>query len=187
MACEARDLLVEGSEDRLRTAYLQYPVHYDDVLNAVHARLLTQRAATKLDLAALITWKHINNAPWMTELLEMPDVRVQEITAAAMVPDLKDDERVAALDGLPGFGAGAAFTSVLLTAWNPSQFGVYDQRVAKERGVIVSPACTCDWSFLPRYWDHLRRIAQQMSVTGEAWTPRMAELAMWNLSAQTRK
>jgi hypothetical protein len=175
-------LLVEGSAEWLATSLDSYPPHYDEVLNAVHERLASANEATKLDLAALIGWKHVRNAPWMRKLLAMPDRRVRCLTAGAFAPGLSDADRILAVRGLPGFGSGGAFTSVLLTAWDPTEFGVYDGLVASKRRLAVGPSCACDWQHLPKYWDHLRRMAQEMSATGAPWTPRMVDMAIMNLT-----
>ncbi len=98
----------------------------------------------------------------MHDVLSLPDSRVREATAATLAPGLSDRERVEALAPLQGFGSGGAFTSVLLTAWDPSEFGVFDDRVTISREQVVVPGCACNWDELPVYWDHLRRIAAEM-------------------------
>ena len=147
----------------------------------MHARLVAHSAATKLDLAALIAWKHVRNAEWMRDVLRLPDARVREITSAAFAPALTDGERIDALSALKGFRAGGAFTSVLLTAWDPSEFGVFDDRVLTRHLQVVASTCVCDWSNLPVYWEHLRRIAGEMPGGQQVWTPRMVEMAIFNL------
>jgi hypothetical protein len=108
----ARSLLRPGAGPRLEQALATYPAHYDEVLHAVHSRLMDHGAATKLDLAALIAWKHVRNAPWMRKLLALPDVTVEAITRGAFRIELKDADRIAALDrggsGRPAASGGTA-------------------------------------------------------------------------------
>src|SRR5437667_2825569 len=129
MPCLATTLLSPNAGAALQGAILRYPAHYDEVLHDVHSRLVAHGAATKLDLAALIGWKHVRNAPWMHTLLSMPDVLVRSVTAESFQQGLTDDQRVGILGRLPGFGSGGAFTSVLLAAWDPSAYGVFDKNV----------------------------------------------------------
>lgn len=181
MSCEPTSLLVQGGADLLLESLGRYPDHYDDVVNDVHDRLIEQGYATKTDLAALIGWKHVRNARWMRGLLEMPETAVREATTAAFAPGLLDDARVALLRPLPGFGGGGAFTSVLLTAWDPTAFGVYDRFVNQKRPHVVAADCACEWTNLPTYWSHLRRLAVELNGTGGSWTPRMVEMAIMNV------
>jgi len=152
------------------------------VLEDVHARLRDRGAAQKLDLAALIAWKHVRNARWMQRLLAMPDLEVEAITRGAFDNALADEDRVAQLQPLPGFGSGGAFTSVLLTAWDPTRFGVFDKLALANRRSAVVDSCQCDWSYLPTYWAHLRAIAVELGATSNtAWTPRTVDMALMNL------
>lgn len=183
-AC-ASSLLRPGAGELLRSSHATYPQQYDDVFDEVHLRLESRGSATKLDLAALIAWKHVRNARWMSELLKISSAAVEAATAEAFAPNLSDDRRIAALKPLPGFGRGGAFTSVLLTAWNPTEFGVYDKLVNSKRHAAVTDACICDWSALPTYWAHLRALGQEMTADyahgNRTWTPRMVEMGLMNL------
>lgn len=175
-------LLRPGAAADLHRAFDRYPDHYDDVFNDVHDRLVRRGAATKLDLAALIAWKHVRNAPWMKALLKTPEGVVEAATCAAFSPGITDEDRVTALDPLAGFGGGGAFTSVLLAAWDPTAFGVFDRLANANRSIVVSETCICDWSALPVYWAHLRTIAQELGTdAGGTWTPRTVEMALMNL------
>jgi hypothetical protein len=161
-------------------AWREYPHLYDQVLAEVHARLLNSAGyATKLDLAALIAWKHVHNAPWMQELLKSPPLAVQQRTQVAFAPNKTDRERIDALEGIPGFGAGNSFTSVLLAAWRPAEFGVYHTN-ASSRGWdrVVRPSCQCDRAELTVYFDHLRQMAGEL---GHGWTPREVDAALYML------
>lgn len=145
--------LKQGAGQTLRDAYARYPTNYDEVLDEVHARLVARGAATKLDLAALVVWKLSSRREvdmrWVRKLLEIPEAQVADTTAKALARGLTDRQRVDALSKLPGFGSGGPFTSVLLTAWDQSQFGVYDTNVNKARRSVLNDPCTCDWSSLP--------------------------------------
>lgn len=100
-------------------------------------------------------------------------------TAAALAAGLTDAARIHALEGIPGFGAGGPFTSVLLTAWNPKRFGVQDKIILHEKWrQTVAPACICDQRYLPTYFDHLRQIADELD---RDWTPRRVDMALINL------
>jgi hypothetical protein len=60
----------------MEASLARYPTHRDDVLVEMHERIRAQGHATKLDLAALISWKHIQNAKWMVRMLELPPTEV---------------------------------------------------------------------------------------------------------------
>jgi uncharacterized protein (DUF1501 family) len=180
--CPADPLLQPGAAQALATGLLRYPPMYDEVLSAVGSRLRAHGAATKLDLTALVFWKHIRTSPWMKRLLERPEADLREATATALAPGLADGERIHALAPVPGFGTGGAVTSTFFAAWNPRQYGVYDRFVAEARLKIVVPACSCTWADLPTYWEHLRKLAEELSpARGPQWTPRMVDQAMLNL------
>jgi hypothetical protein len=122
----------------------------------------------------------------MKGLLALPDAEVEAITRRSFEVGLADADRIAALGPLPGFGGAGAFTSVLLTAWDPNQFGVFDRLVFAKRGAAVVESCTCDWSHLPTYWAHLRVIARELHgdrQTGVTWTPRAVDMAVMNLGS----
>lgn len=155
-------LLRCGAAAKLTQAHASYPPHYDEVLESVRARLIRHGSADKLDLAALIAWKHVRNAPWMRTLLNMPDAEVVRVTRSAFVAGLSDADRIAALKTLPGFGSGGAFTSVILTAWDPARFGIFDRLVVLKRGWVIVDSCMCDWAHLPTYWTHLRALASEL-------------------------
>ena len=145
----------------------------------MHARLNVAGYATKLDLAALIAWKHVHNASWMQDMLKLPPLAVQQRTQAAFAPNKTDRERIDALEGIPGFGSGDAFTSVLFAAWRPTEFGVYDRRASGGGwDQVVSPACQCLRADLVVYFDHLRQMAKEL---GSGWTPRDVDMALYML------
>lgn len=163
----------------MASAWNSYPKLYDQVLEEVHARLNSVGYATKLDLAALIAWKHVQNSPWMQELLKCAPLGVQQRTQAAFASNKTDRERIDALDGVPGFGSGVAFTSVLFAAWRPSEYGVYDSRASGDGwDRIVNSACQCDRADLIVYFDHLRQMATEL---GHGWTPRDVDMALYML------
>jgi hypothetical protein len=180
MACStANPLLVSNARHTMTKAWQGYPHLYDQVLEEVHARLNAAGYATKLDLAALIAWKHVQTAPWMQDLLKFPPLAVQQRTQAAFGPDQTDRQRIDALKGIPGFGSGNAFKSALFTAWCPTDFGVYDSR-ASSRGwdTVVNSSCQCDRTDLTVYFDHLRQMAREL---GHGWTPRDVDMALYML------
>ena len=184
MTCpRAQRVLLPSAPVDLTKALADYPTEYDEVFDAVHARLKAAGHATKLDLAALIAWKHVRNAKWMKALFKLGPGEVDRSTGAAFAPGLTDADRISALGGLPGFGGGGAFTSVLLTAWDPSEFGVFDRIAGFEKWArAISTSCSCDRASLPVYFDHLRQIASEMrAATGHPWTPRQVDMALLNL------
>lgn len=175
----ATPLLMPGVKPTLLAAFNSYPHLYDQVLEEVHARLNAAGFATKLDLAALVTWKHVQNASWMEAMLKLPPLAVQQRTQAAFAANKMDRDRIDALASIPGFGSGEAFTSVLLAAWRPSEFGVYD-RLASGAGWnrVVNSACECPRADLPVYFRHLRQMAEEL---GSGWTPRDVDMALYVL------
>ncbi len=126
MPCAATPLLQSGAHLTLTRSRAEYPQHYDDVFDCIHRRLRKNGYATKLDLNGLIAWKHVQTAPWMRDLNCMTETSVKRITSEAFDCDT-DARRREALRGLPGFRRGKAFTSVLLAAWDPQTYGVYDK------------------------------------------------------------
>jgi hypothetical protein len=183
MTCpRATTLMKTGFKPELTEALHRYPVRYDDVLEDVHTRLVANGFATKLDLAALIAWKHVRNAKSMRVALKLPTDTVEEGTADAFMPGLSDKERILALRNIPGFRHGGAFTSVLLTAWCPTEFGVFDDRASNVGWPrAITPACTCVRSDLPTYFAHLREIASEL---GSDWTPRNVDMALYGLASE---
>jgi hypothetical protein len=182
MNCAGQTLLLARSRTSLVTALGRYSSNYDEVLIEIHRRLRRNGHATKFDLAGLIGWKHVQNASWMSKLYDLAPGVVEAATAAAFRPRLTDVQRIAALGGLPGYGAGRAFTSVLLTAWDPTSFGVFDKFVDETRSKITSARCRCRWDDLPTYFDHMRQLAVELSTTtGRPWTPREVDKAMYIL------
>jgi hypothetical protein len=179
-------LLLPNAQRDLAAAFGRYPHLYDQVLEEVHARLNTAGYATKLDLAALITWKHIQTAPWMQKLLKQPPMAVQQRTQAAFAPGISDQQRIDALESIPGLGGvGRAFTSVLLAAWRPTEYGVYDDRASGTGWVqVVDPQCACNRHELPVYFDHLRQMAGELRG---GWTPRNVDMALYSLLHAARR
>lgn len=180
MSCPvANPLLAPDARRTMAEAWREYPHLYDQVLEEVHARLNAAGYATKLDLAALMAWKHVQNAPWMQELLKSPPLAIQQRTQAAFAPGKTDQERINALRSIPGFGSGNAFTSVLFAAWHPTEFGVYDSRASGNGwDRVVSSSCQCDRADLIVYFDHLRQMASEL---GHGWTPRDVDAALYML------
>ena len=180
MTCPtANPLLVSGARPSLAAAFSKYPYLYDPVLEEVPARVNATGYATKLDLAALIAWKHVQNAPWMQDVLKLPPLAVQQRTQAAFAPNKTDRERMDAMESIPGFGSGDAFTSVLFAAWRPTEFGVYDRRaIGRSWDDVVSPACKCLRTDLVVYFGHLRQMAHEL---GSGWTPRDVDMALYML------
>jgi hypothetical protein len=125
-----------------------------------------------------VFWKRVRQAKWMEKLLLTPDRLVRERTAAAFAPRLSDAQRLAELGPLPGFGGGGAIASLLLCAWDPIEYGVYDRLVVSAKQRLIVPACTCNWSALPTYFEHLRKIRDELSTGGAHWTARMVDMAM---------
>ena len=182
MPCLANQLLLPGAPAALTASLAKYSTNYEQVFDEVHQRLQSNGHATMIDLAGLIGWKHVQNAPWMHELYVLPSGTVQATTATAFAPELADAQRVAALGGLPGYRSGGAFTSVLLTAWDPSTFGVFDTLANGVRSHVVDAGCGCNWDDLPTYFEHLRRLALELSgATGTPWTPRQEDMTMFIL------
>ena len=51
-------------------------------------------------------------------------------------------------------------------------------------GAVINSTCKCDWSSLPIYWSHLRRVAAELAndrFDQSQWTPRLVEMAIMNL------
>lgn len=179
--CEASPLLLPGADATLRRHLLRYDQTYDQSFWEVHVRLNSHGAATKADLSALIFWKHIQNARWMVRLLTTPDTEVRAATANAFLPDLSDAQRLDALSGLPGFRSRMAMSTVILAAFDPTRFGVYDKLAHSVWSDVASSECSCTFEQMPEYFEHLRMASQELSEGGEVWTPRMVDMALFKL------
>jgi hypothetical protein len=114
--------------DRLLAAMDEYGPYYDEVFWEVGSRIREHGEAGKLDLAALICWKRSGQGNWVRELLAQPDGDVRRNTRAALVAGLNDQERLDALAHLPGFKGKAAMATVLLSCYDPHEFGVFGRR-----------------------------------------------------------
>jgi hypothetical protein len=159
----------------------RYPRHYDDVFDCIHRRLRDSGYATKLDLDGLIAWKHVRTARWMRDLNCITEARVKEITSDAFAR-ATNAQRREALSPLPGFGAGTAFTSVLLAAWDPETYGVYDKFSLAARVSVVTAACSCSWYLLDTYEEHLRLMAYELAdQTQTSWFPRHVDMALYEM------
>jgi hypothetical protein len=175
----ASPLLVDGARPALTQAWRDYPHIYDQVLEEVHARVNSAGYATKLDLAAVVAWKHVQTVEWMRKLLMFTPLGGQHRTRAAFAPSRTDRERIDALNGIPGFGSGDASTSALFAAWRPTKFGVYDRRAGSVGWPrVVNLSCQCDRSDLVAFFEHLRQIANELS---HGWTPRDVDVALYVL------
>lgn len=183
MRCAATPLLRPGAHATLTRYRAQYLAPYDDVFWEVHTRLHEHGFATKLDLGALITWKHTRTAVWMRTLNLLDESTVRSITGNAFGASTTE-QAVAALRPLPGFGAGLAYTSVLLAAWDPERFGVYDKFAVAARARVVAAQCSCTWDDLITYEDHLRQIAGDLSTHATPWTPREVDMALYGMGAE---
>jgi hypothetical protein len=75
--CGASELLKSGAAAKLAVDHDSYSPVYDELFAEVGARLKREHLASKLDLGALVFWKHINNARWMTELMLVPEATVK--------------------------------------------------------------------------------------------------------------
>lgn len=182
MNCAANPQLQPGAVPRLQSAYFEYPPSYDDALKEVRARIVSHGAATKMDLAALVAWKNLGRGNrFIGQLNRKNAVVVRNATAAAFEPGKTDAQRISALHVVPGFKSGRAVCSVLFTAWDPENFGVYDRRAKAGLKMVLSAACTCNLSNLPTYWEHLRCISRELSTNGANWTPRMVDMALYKL------
>jgi hypothetical protein len=160
--------------------YGNYPPLYDELLSEVGTRLKKRGFATKVDLGALVFWKHINNSPWMTRLMNVSDQRVRAVTGDALAPQPTDSARLDALAVLPGF-RGVRMASTFFAAWDPSTFAVQDRRALARLKMLVSDHCQCDREILPTYWEHIREIAKELSTMSivTSWTPRNVDMALF--------
>ncbi len=179
VSCGATPLLLPGVDVSLRHHLLRYNQTYDQSFWEVHARLIANGAATKADLSALVFWKHIRIANWMRQLLMTSDVEVRAATANAFQPGLTDIQRLNALATLPGFKSRSAMSTVVLTAFDPTVFGVYDKLAHSTWSGVAR--CTCSFDHMPEYFEHLRAAAQELSASGEVWTPRMVDMALFKM------
>lgn len=191
MPCAAAPLLQPGADLILASYREKYPSYYDEVFDCIRRRVRKNGYASKLDLDALIAWKHVRTARWMRDLNCMTEATVRATTANAFAQST-DRQRVAALKLLKGFGKGGAFTSALLAAWDPNRYGVYDRFALAARTSAVSATCSCSWETLDTYEEHLRQIANELTrQTQTPWTPRHVDMGLysigWEADARARE
>jgi len=126
----------------------------------------------------------------MTDLMLTPNVTVKGATAAAFAPGLTDALRLDALLKVKGCGSAGPISTVLLTAFDPTSYGVLDKLAMRVLPQVLSPACTCvasDTATRPSaaktvtYFEHLRAIAAALSTTSTSWTPRMVDMALFKM------
>ncbi len=100
------------------------------------------------------------------KLQRQPDDEVRD-TTGTFHPGLTGAEQIQALTGLYGFQSGGAFTPVLLAAWDPDDYGVYDRIVDANYPLAVIPDCGCDRAPSSYCRAHRRVIVDQLT-TGRA-------------------
>lgn len=163
--------------------------HYDEILDEISERTLTSASIGKADIGALPLWKRMRaDTRWAGALMAMPDVKVRQVTGAAVavVRDTSADRGTAAGNGrralldLPGFVKGDALASAVLTAAAPDRMAVYDRhthRSLHQLGVHLTSA--------PGRCGRYLALLDRMLAVGplpSGWTARDLDIALHRLS-----
>jgi hypothetical protein len=150
--------LSDADAERLLAAVDAYDTgdnRYDEVFTEIGQRITGAQEAGKLDLAALITWKRAGQGKWIKRLLATPEIRVREVTRKGFAAE-GDGAVLRALRDLPGFASEGPIATVLMTAYNPREWGVLDSRacdaladlgrpVGNQRGKTLRYLTTVRW------------------------------------------
>ena len=85
---------------------------------------------TKADLIAVVEWKFLGNPLWkqrrLNDVQYIDDKKIREKSHEVFTQAQTDLERV---NGLRFKGVGTAIASVILTFYNPKEYGVFDRHV----------------------------------------------------------
>ncbi len=190
VTCSAAPLLVPSAAALLASQFARYDPVYDELFWEVHSRITATGHATKADIGALIFWKHIQTARWMTDLMLTPDKAVKVATTAAFARKRRDTQRLQALATLSGCASAGPTSTVLLAAFDPTTYGVCDKLAVKVLPKVLSSVCRCIASNTAThpshqktttYLEHLRVMAIELNASGGAWTPRAVDMALFKL------
>jgi hypothetical protein len=163
----------------------QYPC-YDEVFWQAHDRIRECGEASKLDLAALFFWKRARRARWTSELMSSKtDADVRARTRAAFKPGLSDQERLDALadGGFPGFRAKAAISTVVLACFDPSDYGVLDERAFEGLKTVGWPVKRGRGETL-HYLERLRELRDLVRNSRSDVTGRQIDQALWMIGGE---
>lgn len=167
----------------LLTAIDEYPVrtgdHYDEVFDATSKGIQRAQAAGKADIAALSAWKRSAQGRWLGELMARPESSVRETTRQAFQAT-GDAARLRTLADLPGFRRRGPIATLLLCAFDPSEYGIMDRRalaaldelglgVDRSRGMTV------------RYLAHVRLIRDELRARRGDVTARAVDQGLYVL------
>jgi hypothetical protein len=103
---------------------------YDEVFLEVSERIDSAKSAGKLDLAALINWKQGGQGKWVKSLLATAETDVRAVTRRAFGTE-GGPSVLRVLGELDGFGSHGPMATVLMTAFNPVDWGVLDVRACE--------------------------------------------------------
>lgn len=164
--------------------------NYDEVFVETSERVRANRSVGKSDIGALLFWKRLRaDTTWVTELHLMPDSEVRAVTHRAFEEVSKEPDAVEAarrgrseLSALPGFSKGDALASAVLCAVAPERLAVYDRRAHAALAALGSDVGHKPGRYA-RYVAELVRLvdAVNKSEPGLRWTPRDADLALYQL------
>ena len=138
-----------------------YHPAYDEVLHQIGEDIRGLGHLKKVHISALAAWKRLNlSSRWARSLQELADRDLAEMSVTLFEERIPTQERVARFSssGIPGFRSGTfAVASTVLSAWQPSEFGITDRR---SRDALKSLACGCsdEIATYTRYLAHLHVI-----------------------------
>ncbi|MFD8542051.1 hypothetical protein [Streptomyces rubrogriseus] len=164
--------------------------HYDEVLDQVAERAVSEGSVGKAGIGALLLFKRLRaDTPWARALMATADADVRRVTAAAVrdtTLSLSDAARAgrAALAGLPGFTRGDALASTVLTAAAPHRMAVYDRRAHAGLRSLGIPLSNASGRY-SRYIAALDHLLTHAPSPARAWTPRDVDIALYCLPPDT--
>lgn len=165
--------------------------NYDDVLHEVSKRAAAAGELGKGDIGALLFWKRLRaDTAWVARLHLVPDARVRRVThsardamqAAERTVDAARGGR-SALSELPGFDVGDALASAVLVALAPDRMAIYDRRAhaaLRQLGLHLDDRR----GRYSRYMEILESLAEGLSNSGPARSPRDVDVALYWLGVQ---
>ncbi|MEU2589192.1 hypothetical protein ABZ612_41755 [Streptomyces avermitilis] len=161
--------------------------HYDEVFHDVTQRTQHSGSLGKTDIAALVVWKRLSaQTRWVSALMSLPDTHVRAVTQRAVtaVRDTALTRAEAARTGrgiiweLPGFRAGDALASAILTAAAPTRMAVYDRRVQHALNTLGLPLTPTPGRY-GRYLQLLDDLLNHRPPHAAGWTARDIDTALY--------
>lgn len=186
-----RLLAVQPLADALGSYTRRASPHYDQVFEQVSEHVAATGELGKADIGALVVWKRLNaSTTWAAELMKTDDAQVRKLTRAMIdattrssdsPPDRARGARNALLE-LPGCTTGDALASALISAADPQDMAVYDQRAHQALTTLGLPLSNRHGRY-GRYIEIVTDLRAAAATHGLVWSARQVDLALYTLAA----